>query len=318
KPLPLVVILGPTASGKTELAIETARALNGEIISADSRQIYRLMEIGTVKPTPEQRERAPHHLLDVVDPDEGLSVAEYQRMVYAAIDSIHQRGGLPLLVGGTGQYITAVVEGWTIPEVPPNLTLRTELEAFAAEHGTKALHDRLTTHDPDAAANIDHRNVRRVVRALEVYLVTGQPISQLQRKQPPPYTITQHGLTLERDTLYERADRRVDQMMEAGFLDEVRRLLDAGYDRRLYSMTGLGYAQLAAHLLDGVALEDAITSTKIATHDFIRRQYTWFRGHNTPMKGDGFELRPILWHNLQVLSLSEVLESIVQDTQELV
>jgi tRNA dimethylallyltransferase len=318
KPPPLVVLLGPTASGKTELAIEMSHALNGEIISADSRQIYRQMDIGTAKPTTEQRERAPHHLLNVVDPDESLTVAEYQRMTYAVIDDIHRRGKLPLLVGGTGQYITAVVEGWTIPEVPPNPTLRAELETFAAEHGTLALHNRLATYDPDAAASIDHRNTRRVIRALEVFQTTGQPISQLQRKQPPPYFIAQHGLTLERETLYERADLRVDQMMKAGFLDEVRGLLDAGYDRGLYSMSGLGYAHLAEHLLDEVSLEDAIMSTKMATHDFIRRQYTWFRGHDKAMKGDGFEVRAILWHNLQSLTLTEVAKFIVQDTQELV
>lgn len=286
---PLLVVLGPTAVGKTGLALELAEAVNGEIINADSRQIYRLMDIGTAKPTPEQRARVPHHLLDIVYPDENLSLAQYQKMAYATIDDIRQRGRIPLLVGGTGQYITAVVEGWTVPEVPPNPLLRAELETYAAEHGSEALHHRLSEADPAAAASIDHRNVRRVIRALEVYLESGQPISELQRKHPPPYAILQYGLTLDRADLYAQADRRVDEMMAQGFLNEVRRLLEQGYSRTLPAMSGLGYRELAAHLLDGLPLDDAITATKIATHDFIRRQYTWFKGHNGS----------ILWHNMR-------------------
>ena len=277
---PLVVILGPTAAGKTGLAIQLAQALNGEIIGADSRQIYRYMDIGTAKPTPEQQQQAPHHLIDVVDPDQNLGLAQYQRLAYAAIDAVHQRQHLPLLVGGTGQYITAVIEGWSIPEVPPNPALRDELESFAAAHGSEALHHRLQQIDPAAASAIHHRNIRRVVRALEVHAETGLPISQLQRKQPPPYAIIQYGLTLERDRLYARADLRLEQMMAQGFLEEVQHLLDMGYDRTLPSMSGLGYAQLAAHLQGECSLEEAVQTTRTATHDFIRRQMTWFRGHN--------------------------------------
>lgn len=281
---PLIVILGPTAVGKTQLAIEMARAFNGEIVSADSRQIYRYMDIGTAKPTADQQRQIPHHLIDVVDPDENLGLSQYQQRAYAAIDDIHRRGHLPLLVGGTGQYLTAVVEGWTIPEVPPNYALRDELEAYAAEQGSEALHTRLQQVDPTAAAAIDHRNVRRVIRALEVYLESGKPISELQRKTPPPYTILQVGLHLEREKLYDRADRRIEQMMTEGFLDEVRRLLAMGYDRHLPSMSGLGYAQLAAHVLDNLPLADALHATRIATHDFIRRQLTWFRGHDSGIR----------------------------------
>lgn len=277
---PLVVILGPTAAGKTGLAIQLAQALNGEIIGADSRQIYRYMDIGTAKPTPEQQQQATHHLIDVVDPDQNLGLAQYQRLAYAAIDAVHLRQRLPLLVGGTGQYITAVIEGWSIPEVPPNPALRDELESFAAAHGSEALHHRLQQIDPAAASAIHHRNIRRVVRALEVHAETGLPISQLQRKQPPPYAIIQYGLTLERDRLYARADLRLEQMMAQGFLEEVQHLLDMGYDRTLPSMSGLGYAQLAAHLQGECSLEEAVQTTRTATHDFIRRQITWFRGHN--------------------------------------
>ncbi|HRL13771.1 MAG TPA: tRNA (adenosine(37)-N6)-dimethylallyltransferase MiaA, partial [Aggregatilineales bacterium] len=272
---PLIVILGPTAAGKTRAAIALARALDGEIIGADSRQIYRHMDIGTAKPTVTEQAAARHHLIDLVDPDQTLSVAEYQRLAYAAVADIHARGRVPLLVGGTGQYISAVIEGWSIPQVAPNDALRAELEAFAAEHGSEALHARLAAIDSDAAARIDHQNVRRVVRALEVCIETGRPISELQQKHPPPYAIVQYGVTLERSALYARADARITHMMAAGFLDEVRGLLARGYDRRLPSLSGIGYAQLAEHLLDGVPLADALEKTRTLTHDFIRRQFTW-------------------------------------------
>jgi tRNA dimethylallyltransferase len=277
---PLLVVFGATAVGKTALSLLLARALNGEIVGADSRQIYRYMDIGTAKPTPEQRSLVPHHLIDLVDPDQNLSAAQYQRLAYTAIDAIHERGRLPLLVGGTGQYISAVIEGWTMPEVPPNPALRAELEAFAAEHGLDALGARLRELDPDAAQFIDFRNPRRVIRALEVCIETGQPFSAQRGKSPPGYRILQIGLTMERDVLYARADARFDAMMQDGFLDEVRCLLEMGYSRTLPSMSGLGYAQLAAHLLDGVPLDEAVAAGKQATHDFIRRQYTWFRKYN--------------------------------------
>ncbi len=284
---PLIVLVGPTGSGKTRLAIALANALNGEIVGADSRQIYRHMDIGTAKPTTDEQQQARHHLIDVVDPDANLSLAEYQALAFAAIADIHAHGHVPLLVGGTGQYVTAVIEGWSIPQVAPNLALRAELEAFAAQQGAHALHARLSALDPAAATSIDARNIRRVVRALEVCLESGQPISELQRKRPPPFSMRHYGLTLERDTLYARADQRVDAMMEVGLLDEVRGLLQRGYDRRLPSMSGLGYAQLVTHLLDAVPLAEAVLQTKHDTHDFIRRQYTWFRGHDPG----------ILWHN---------------------
>lgn len=297
---PLLVILGPTGVGKTDLAIELARALDGEIIGADSRQIYRYMDIGTAKPTAEQRAQAPHHLLDVVDPDENLALAQYQQMAYACIEAIHGRGHLPMLVGGTGQYITAVIEGWSIPAVPPNEALRAELEAYAAEHGAEALHNRLQALDPTAAAAIHPNNVRRVVRALEVCIEAGQPISELQQKSPPPYSILQHGLTMERERLIERAEQRVDVMMEAGFLDEVQRLLEMGYARKLPSMSGLGYSQLAAHLLDNVRLAESVEATKRDTRDFIRRQYTWFRGHDTG----------IVWHDVEALDRAALIREL--------
>jgi tRNA dimethylallyltransferase len=236
---PLVVVLGPTAVGKTTLSITLAQALGGEIVSADSRQVYVGMDIGAAKPTPEEQALVPHHLLDVVQPDEWLSLAIYQAKAYAAIDDILARGRLPLLVGGTGQYISAVIEGWGIPEVPPNPALREELEAYAAEQSPLALHNRLARHDPVAAARIHPNNVRRVIRALEVFLESGRPISELQSKTAPPYHILQIGLARPRDVLHQRIDARIDQMMTDGLLAEVQALLDAGYSRKLPAMSGL-------------------------------------------------------------------------------
>lgn len=296
--IPLVVVLGPTAVGKTALALALGEALNGEIVSADSRQIYRLMDIGTAKPTPAERALVPHHLLDVVYPDQTLTMAEYQTLANAAMRDIHFRNRLPMLVGGTGQYVTALLEGWSAPRVPPNEDFRAALEAFVAEHGARTLHEHLRTLDPPAAASIDYRNVRRVIRALEVIETTGQPFSEQRRRQPPPYDVLQYGLTMDRQRLYARADQRVDAMMAAGFLDEVRRLLDIGYSRDLPSMSGLGYAQLTAHLLGEISLEAAVTDTKMVTHNFIRQQYTWFRGHDNG----------ILWHNSEALAASDLIE----------
>ncbi|MEL6269109.1 MAG: tRNA (adenosine(37)-N6)-dimethylallyltransferase MiaA [Chloroflexota bacterium] len=295
---PLVVITGPTAVGKTKLAIAMCRTLNGEIINADSRQIYRHMDIGTAKPDTDEQRAAVHHLIDVVTPDENLSLAQFQRMAYAAIDDIHSRGRLPLLTGGTGQYISAVIEGWSIPEVPPNPALREELEAFASENGPLALHQRLAAMDTEAAQKIHPNNVRRIIRALEVYMETGTPITELQRKEPPPYRIWQYALDMDRDALYERADQRVDLMMEAGLLDEVRWLLANGYPASLPAMSGIGYKQLGAYLTGDVSLEQAIEDTKMITHDFIRRQYTWLRGHDTGL----------MWHNSPEMNPDELIE----------
>ncbi len=275
--LRLVTIVGPTAAGKTALSIELAGRLDGEIVSADSRQIYRYMDIGTAKATPEERARIPHHLIDVVDPDQVLTLAEYQALAYRAIEEIAARGKLPLLVGGTGQYVAAVVDGWRIPEVAPQPELRAELERVADERGSEALHGRLAELDPVAAAKIDHRNVRRVIRALEVCLTTGQPISELQRKTPPPYRVTQIGVTRERAALYERIDRRVDAMVAAGLVDEVAGLVARGYGWELPAMSGLGYRQIGQYFDGEVSLDEAIGLIKRGTRRFTQQQYNWFR-----------------------------------------
>jgi tRNA dimethylallyltransferase len=275
--LPLVVIAGPTGVGKTALAVTVAAGMNGEIVNADSRQIYRYMDIGTAKPSTEERAAVPHHLIDVVDPDQVLTMADYQRRAYVAINALHQQGKLPFLVGGTGQYITAVLEGWSAPEVPPIPPLRAELESYAAEHGALALFERLRALDPVAAERMDPLNARRTVRALEVCLATGEPFSAQRRKNPPPYRVLQLGLTMAREALYERLDARIEAMMERGFLDEVRDLHRRGYGSELPAMHGIGYAQLTAFLRGEITLADAVQTTKHLTHSFVRRQYTWFR-----------------------------------------
>jgi len=274
---PLIVIVGPTAVGKTVLAVRMAKALGAEIVSADSRQIYRKMDIGTAKPTAEEQRRSLHHLIDVVDPDEVLTLAQYQAKAYQIIHHLHEQGKVPLLVGGTGLYVRAVIEGYAVPEVPPQPALRRRLEREAAAHGGSALHARLSAIDPEAAGKIDPRNVRRVIRALEVYEVTGKPISSLQRKDPPPYRIVQIGLTLPREVLYRRIDERVDRMIADGLVEEVRALADAGYGWELPSMSALGYAQMGAYLRGECTLDEAVSTIKRDTRRFVHRQYTWFR-----------------------------------------
>jgi len=274
---PLVIVVGPTAAGKTTLSIELAVALGGEIISADSRQIYRGMDIGAAKATPAEQARVPHHLLDIVFPDQTLSVTEYQQLAYAAIDAILARGRLPFLVGGAGQYIHAVVEGWNIPVVAPQQELRVALLAEAERDGPIALHERLAALDPLAAARIDHRNVRRVIRALEVCLVTGRPISELQRKTPPPYRIFQVGVSRPRPELFARVDARVDRMLGEGLVPEVARLLTAGYGLDLPAMSGIGYRQIGQFLQGELSLDEAVALIKKQTRRFIHQQGTWFR-----------------------------------------
>ena len=274
---PLIVVVGPTAVGKTATAIRLCGDFQGEIISADSCQIYRGLDIGTAKPTPDEQAAAVHHLIDVVDPDQVLGLAEYQELAYAAIDDVLARCRIPFLVGGTGQWVRGVIEGWGVPRVPPDPALRTELEAEADRAGPHTLHARLAEVDPDAAARIDYRNVRRVIRALEVYLKTGVPISQHQRAQSPPYRILQIGLTMPREVLYARVDARVERMLDKGLLAEVKTLVAQGYGPDLPAMSGLGYRQIGQHLAGEISLDEAVRLIKKETRRFIRQQYNWFR-----------------------------------------
>ncbi|MBX6773166.1 MAG: tRNA (adenosine(37)-N6)-dimethylallyltransferase MiaA [Chloroflexi bacterium] len=273
---PLIGIVGPTAVGKSEMAVRLADVLPVEIVSADSRQVYRGLDIGTAKPSPEERQRVPHHLIDLVDPEDDFSVVEFQDLAYAAIDAILERGHLPLLVGGTGLYIRAVVEGVRFPRVEPDPALRQELEHRARQDGAAVLHRRLAQLDPLAAARIDPRNIRRVIRALEVILTTGRRFSD--REQPAPrYRSLLIGLTRARDELYHRIDTRVDAQIADGLVEETRQVLARGCPPDRPALQGLGYRQIVAYLSGRMSLPAAIERIKFETHRFARQQYTWFR-----------------------------------------
>ncbi len=273
---PLVAIVGPTAVGKTALAVRLADELPVEVVSADSRQVYRYMDIGTAKPTAQERQRVKHHLLDVVEPDQPFTLAQYQELAYSAIDDIQRQERIPLLVGGTGLYVKAVLEGLSIPRVEPDQHLREQLYAEAAAKGYEALHCRLRELDPMAAERIDARNVRRVVRALEVCCVMGKPISSLQHASPPPYRILRIGLTMPRHLLYRRIDERVESMLAAGLAEEVSSLVEGGYGYDSPAMSGLGYRQIGMYLRGEVSLEEAVALIKRHTRRFVRQQANWF------------------------------------------
>lgn len=269
----LIAIVGPTGVGKTALSIRLAEEFRGEIVSADSRQVYRGMDIGTAKPAEEERRRIPHHLLDLVDPGEPFTLAHYQHLAYDIIAEINRRGRVPFLVGGSGLYVRAVLEGLAIPRVPPNLERRADLE----RSDTMDLYQRLQKIDPLAAQKIDPHNKRRVIRALEVSESAGRPITALQTHRAPPYRILRIGLTLPRALLYDRINARVDQMLAAGLVDEVRGLMRQGYSLDTPAMSGLGYRQIASFVRGEATLEEAVRLLKRDTRRFVHHQYSWFR-----------------------------------------
>ena len=272
----LIAIVGPTAVGKSALAIRLAQVFDAEIVSADSRQVYRYVDIGTAKPSPEERALVPHHLIDVVDPDEDFSLALYQEMAYRVVEDINRRGRLALLVGGSGLYVQAVIRGLRIPSAAPDPELRRSLEEKAAGEGYMALYKELEQVDADAARKIDPRNARRVIRALEVCYITGLPFSQLQRSEPRFQTFV-IGLTTAREDLYRRIDDRVDSMIERGLVQEVQALLERGYSLDLPSLSGLGYKQIGHYLQGEIELDTVVQRIKYETHRFARHQYAWFR-----------------------------------------
>ena len=274
---PLILIVGPTAVGKTELAIQIAERLNGEIVSADSRLFYRGMDIGTAKPTQEEQARVPHHLIDIADPDEIWSLAVFQQKARDAIADIHTRNKIPFLVGGTGQYIRAVTEGWTPPEVRPDERLRAELERMKNEKGIYWLYEKLSLLDPVAAEKIDARNYRRTIRALEVILTTGKPFSAQRGQSESPYRLITIGLTRPRTQLYERVDQRIEMMFANGFLDEVKRLVEQGYSPSLPSMSAIGYRECIRVINGELSEEQAKAEIRRATRVFVRRQANWFK-----------------------------------------
>ena len=273
----VIAIIGATATGKTSLAIALTEALGGEIINADSRQFYRGMDIGTAKPTPAEQAAARHHLIDIADPDEALTLGTYLDAARDAVKDIFAREGQPIVVGGTGQYVWALLEGWQVPRVLPNAALRARLESLAATNGTEAVVEELRSLDPSSADTIDQRNLRRLVRAIEVTLETGRPFSAWQEKRQPDFDVTVIGLRLDRPALHARIDQRVDTMMRAGFLDEVRALIAAGYPCDLPAMSAIGYRQFCEHIAGTVTIPEAITRIKTETHRLARMQHTWFK-----------------------------------------
>jgi len=285
EPPELIAIVGPTAVGKSTYALDLAPQVNGEIVSADSRHVYRRMDIGTNKPTAAERQKVPHHVIDLREPDEAFSLAEYLELAWAAIADIRQRGKTPLLVGGTGQYVRAILRGWRVPPVPPNPALRDCWTRYAQAHGHEALFAELRRRDPEAARAIDPRNVRRVVRALEVIESTGLRWSALQRSDQPLLRTKVIYLNLPRNALYARADARILNMIEAGWLDETaalldffaRRGIDADAALRLPAMSALGYREMVMVVLGRMTLDQAIEAIKRATRRFIRAQDVWFR-----------------------------------------
>lgn len=278
--MPLVVILGPTAVGKSKIAIQLAERLNGEIVSADSRLLYRHMDIGTAKPSPEERQLVPHHLIDVAEPDQVWSLADFRRRAHEAIHDIHQRGGVPLLVGGTGQYVRAVIQEWNPPKTPPNPVIREALESWAEEIGRDGLHARLSTLDPQAADAIHPNNLRRTVRALEVILSTGSLFSSQRGRSPSPYRLLVIGLKRPRQELYTRIDIRLQKMLAAGLVDEVRGLLDRGYSPDSPPLSAIGYRQVIDHLHGKTTLDEAVTQIKRASRVLVRRQANWFKAED--------------------------------------
>ncbi len=274
----LIAVVGATATGKTALAIRVAQAIGGEIINADSRQVYRGMDVGTAKPTRVEQAAARHWLIDCAAPDEPFTLAAFLDTAHAALGDIRARGLTPVVAGGTGQYVWALIEGWRVPRVPPDPALRAELEALAARAGAAAVAALLRADDPASADSIDPSNVRRMARAIEVTRATGRPFSAWREKAgPPAEDVRIIGLDLPRQALYARIDARVDAMLAAGLVDEVRGLLAAGYGCELPAMSGIGYRQVCAHLRGDMTLDAAVTEIKTETHRLARMQHTWFR-----------------------------------------
>lgn len=274
----LVVIVGPTAVGKTKLSLTLAKRLNGEIISGDSMQVYRYMDIGTAKASLAERAVVPHHLIDIINPDEEYSVVHFQQMATRLIREINQRGKLPFLVGGTGLYIESVTHRFRFAQAEQNPGLREQLKRLAETEGVEALHRRLAIVDPVTAKRLHPNDVKRVIRAIEMYELTGEKMSDYQeRAAQSPYDLYMIGLTMERSLLYERINQRVEQMIADGLVDEVRRLLERGYDPSLTSLQGLGYKELIPYLQGACTLDEAIEEIKKRTRRFAKRQLTWFR-----------------------------------------
>ncbi|HIX14269.1 MAG TPA: tRNA (adenosine(37)-N6)-dimethylallyltransferase MiaA [Candidatus Hungatella pullicola] len=308
---PLIILTGPTAVGKTELSIRLAKALDGEIISADSMQVYRRMDIGSAKVTREEMDGVPHHLIDVLEPQEEFNVAIFKNMAKKAVEEIYSRGKVPIVAGGTGFYIQALLYDIDFTENGEDKSIRKELEDFAAEKGPQALHQLLEAVDPQAAREIHANNVKRVIRAIEYFHQTGEPISvhnERERCKSSPYNFLYYVLNTDRAILYERIDRRVDQMIQQGLVTEVESLRKEGCTRGMVSMQGLGYKEILAYLEGECSLKEAVTVLKRDTRHFAKRQLTWFKRE-----------REVRWLNLPDFGNDRtlVLKAILQDGKDI-
>ena len=307
---PLIILTGPTAVGKTALSIRLAKAIGGEIISADSMQVYRGMDIGSAKITKEEMMGVPHHLIDVLEPSEEFNVTVFQTMAKAAVEEIYSRGHIPIVAGGTGFYIQALLNDIDFTETGEDPSIRRELERIAKEKGAEYLHGLLLTVDPESAKQIHANNVKRVIRAIEFYRQTGERISEhnkREREKKSPYDFLYFVVNTDRDLLYRRIDKRVDDMVEQGLVDEVKKLKDSGCTKDMVSMQGLGYKEILDYLQGEYSLEEALYLLKRDTRHFAKRQITWFKRE-----------KDVRWLNLPDYGydLDKVLEKIIEDINE--
>jgi len=300
---PLLAILGPTAVGKTELSLKIAEHINGEIISADSMQIYRKMDIGTAKASQSDRKQVKHHLIDIVDPDQDFSVADYQKRVDDLIPKIVKKGKIPILVGGTGLYIKAIIQGFLFPEMETNMELRSKLEKEAEKYGNEYVHNKLKEIDIELSNKLHPNDLRRVIRGIEVFNETGNTITYYKKKQeatPMRYNALKIGLTREREMLYKRINHRINIMIENGLINEVENLLDSGYDIGMTALQGLGYKEIVGYLNNEYSFDEAARILKRDTRHFAKRQITWFKRDNN-----------INWFNLSQKNTDQVFNEIV-------
>ncbi|MDR6124089.1 tRNA dimethylallyltransferase [Bacillus sp. SLBN-46] len=306
----VLVIIGPTAVGKTKLSIEMAKRYNGEIISGDSMQIYRGMDIGTAKITNEEIEDIPHHLIDIKEPFESFSVAEFQELVRAKIAEIAKKGKLPIIVGGTGLYIQSVIYDYQFSDVSGDEAYRLQLEERVKEIGNEALYQELKEIDPGSAAQIHPNNVRRVIRALEIYHLTGKTMQEYQSQQQPDllYNTAIVGLTMDRDQLYERINLRVDMMMDEGLLPEVKALYQQGL-RECQSIQAIGYKEIYEYLDGKVTLDEAVENLKQNSRRYAKRQLTWFRNK---MKVEWFDVSNVNNFSKKIAEISQYVEGKLQ------
>lgn len=300
----IVIIAGPTASGKTKIGIELAKKIDGEIVSADSMQIYKYMDIGSAKPTKEEMQGIPHHMIDVVDPKEEFSVALYRQMAVECIDGIIKRGKMPIIVGGTGLYINSLTYPLDFTETAKDEEYRIYLQNLAEEKGSQFIHEMLKEVDPESYNRLHPNDLKRIIRALEVYKNTGRPISEFQReskKREIEFNLAYFGLTMDRAKLYERINQRVDEMFDKGLIDEVKKLKEMGYTKDMTSMQGIGYKEVFDYLDGYLTLEEVKDIIKQNTRRYAKRQLTWFRREDR-----------IFWVNLdEFSSIDDVLNVMI-------